>query len=99
MPLLNAVFTVKSSLAGGANYSNTLFVGANPAYTNANNLVLTSDSSTGINIAKQFVAQVGAGLANKTYVPGCDHVDDPVSISIALMYKQLLTILSASFAT
>ena len=56
--LLNVVFTVKSTLAGGAALSNTLFVGADPTFTNANNLVLTSDSSTGINIAKQFVAQV-----------------------------------------
>ena len=56
--LLNIVFTVKATLAGGAAYSGVLFIGANPTYTNANNLVLTSDSSTGINIAKQFVAQV-----------------------------------------
>ena len=59
MWLVNVVFTVVSSLAGGAAYSDVLFVGANPTYTNANNLVLTSDSSTGINIAKQFVGQVG----------------------------------------
>ena len=70
--LLNVVFTAKIDLAGGANSANTLFVGANPTYTNANNLVLTSDASTGINIAKQFIAQVskhtmptGPGLVPK----------------------------------
>ena len=58
MTLLNVVFTVRVDLAGGANFTNTLFVGANPAFGNANNLVLTSDASTGVNIAKQFIAQV-----------------------------------------
>ena len=58
--LLNVVFTVRTTLAGGRPYADTLFVGANPTYSNANNLVLTSDASTGINIAKQFVAQVGS---------------------------------------
>ncbi|DBB14474.1 TPA: hypothetical protein ACH3X3_004761 [Trebouxia sp. C0006] len=56
--LLNVVFTVQSTLTGGAAYSNVLFVGASTTYPSANNLVLTSDSSTGVNIAKQFVAQV-----------------------------------------
>ncbi|KAL0035306.1 hypothetical protein WJX77_000193 [Trebouxia sp. C0004] len=55
--LLNVAFTVQSSLTGGANYSDVLFVGASTSYPSANNLVLTSDSSTGVNIAKQFVAQ------------------------------------------
>ena len=57
--LLNVVFLVKTTVAGGDPYSRMLFVGANPSYTNANNLVLTSDASTGLNIAKQFIAQVG----------------------------------------
>ena len=65
MPLLNVVFTVKTTLAGGAPYSGALFVGANPDYTNANNLVLTSDASTGINIAKQFIAQVSTSAIGK----------------------------------
>ena len=63
--LLNVVFTVNIDLAGGANFSNTLFVGANPTFTNANNLVLTSDASTGINIAKQFIAQVSKHAMHK----------------------------------
>ncbi|DBA74581.1 TPA: hypothetical protein ACH3X2_009453 [Trebouxia sp. C0005] len=56
--LLNVAFTVLSTLTGGAAYSHVLFVGASTTYPSANNLVLTSDSSTGVNIAKQFVAQV-----------------------------------------
>lgn len=63
--LLNVVFTVTTALAGGGPYTETLFVGANPSYINANNLVLTSDASTGINIAKQFVAQVGTAKTHK----------------------------------
>ena len=54
---MTITFTVVSPLAQKL-YSSVLFAGANPTYSNANNLVLTSDASVGINIAKQFVAQV-----------------------------------------
>lgn len=71
--LLNVVFTVSTTLAGGTPYTDTLFVGANPTYNNANNLVLTSDASTGVNIAKQFVAQVGTAQSNTGLLP--DHIE------------------------
>ena len=58
IPLISITFTVLSTQEG--NYTGVLFAGANPTYSNANNLVLTSDASAGINIAKQFVAQVSA---------------------------------------
>lgn len=58
IPLMSVTFTVLSPLAGGPTYSQVLFAGAHPSYSNANNLVLTSDASAGINIAKQVVAQV-----------------------------------------
>ena len=77
MRLLNVVFTVKIDQAGGAASTNTLFVGANPTYTNANNLVLTSDASTGINIAKQFIAQVSkhAMLKGPHLMPEALYID------------------------
>lgn len=68
--LLNVVFTVSTTLAGGIPYTDTLFVGANPTYSNANNLVLTSDASTGVNIAKQFVAQVSTARSDTGVLPG-----------------------------
>ena len=55
---MSITFTVLSSLTREGIYTGVLFAGANPTYSNANNLVLTSDASVGINIAKQFVAQV-----------------------------------------
>ena len=56
---MSITFTVVNSLNEGI-HTGVLFAGANPTYSNANNLVLTSDASVGINIAKQFVAQVSA---------------------------------------
>lgn len=50
-------FTVNSA-ASTQLYTGVLFVGRNSAYSNTANLVLTTDSSLGANIATSFTAQV-----------------------------------------
>ena len=52
-------FTVNSA-ASAQLYTGALFVGHNSVYSNTANLVLTTDSSLGANIATSFTAQVRA---------------------------------------
>ena len=54
-------FTVNSA-ASTQLYTGALFVGRNSAYSNTANLVLTTDSSLGANIATSFTAQVCAPM-------------------------------------